>query len=695
MSGGGKPVTIATVIYEAKQGGWKPARSEPPPPEVLERHKKEREQRQAEAKRLEAERAEEAAAIAADIWANSEPARDDHPYLQKKQVPAYGLRQSEIVWLKFIDDDTGEIKGYEVKNALIIPAYTSAKKLSSVQIITGDGKKRFLLDGKMAGAYAKIGEINKTTEKIVICEGWATGASIHLATGLPVVVAFNAGNLKPVSEKMQAALPSSKFLIAADDDAFTKRRDGTPYNPGIEAAQATGLPYVTPLFRSLEGEPTDMNDLHTRQGIDAVLAMFEARIPESAVEPTVSLSPAQVPAIMPRAVDIFSPLPDTNDRMKPLSTIDNVLEICSRLGITVRYNVIAKEEEILIPDESFSIDNQANASFAWLTSWCAKFRMPTANLGDYVTYLSDKNLFNPVAQWIESKPWDGISRLPELYATIKAKDDGDELKEILIKRWMISAVAAAFSPDGVSAAGVLVLQGDQYLGKTKWFKSLVPESLGVVKDGMLLRPDDKDSVKQVCSFWLVELGELDATFRRSDIAALKSFITAKSDVLRRAYARKESHFARRTVFFGSVNPREFLHDATGNRRYWTIECASIDHSHSVDMQQAWAEVYALWRGGEGFYLSPTEMAALNHHNENFTVADPINERIQTSINWEADLNYWDWKTATDVLISIGIDRPTNGDATKAAQCIRALNGNKGKRSNGKSLLFVPPKRDRF
>src|SRR5690606_6767655 len=179
-----------------------------------------------------------------------------------------------------------------------------------------------------------------------------------------------------------------------------------------------------------------------------------------------------------------------------------------------------------------------------------------------ITYLSDQNQYNPVAEWITSKTWDGIPRMQSLYDTVVAVDqDTDprvmELKETLIKRWMMSAIAGAFLPDGVSAAGVLVFQGEQYLGKTKWFKSLVPEQLGLLKDGMLLRPDDKDSVKQICSFWLVELGELDSTFRKSDIAALKSFITSNSDVLRRAYARKESQYARRTVFFGSVNPREF------------------------------------------------------------------------------------------------------------------------------------------
>jgi putative DNA primase/helicase len=390
-----------------------------------------------------------------------------------------------------------------------------------------------------------------------------------------------------------------------------------------------------------------------------------------------------------QSVDFYSPLPDANDRGKPLATIENLQEVCRRLGVTVRYNVISKEEEILIPDESFSLDNQANASLAWMASWCARFRMPTEKLGDFVTYLADKNLHNPVAEWIISKPWDGKSRLPDLCATIKSNDD--PLKEVLLRRWLVSAVAAAFDPHGVSAHGVLVLQGDQYLGKTKWFKQLVPAHLGVVQDGMMLRPDDRDSVKQVCSFWLVELGELDATFRKSDIAALKSFITRKNDVLRRAYARKESQYARRTVFFGSVNPKQFLHDSTGNRRYWTIEATDIDHSHTVDMQQLWAEMLALWKAGETYYLQPEEMARLNEHNEDFTVSDPVHERLQTRLDWAADKSHWEWRSATDTLIECGIERPNQSDVTKAAHYILENNGKHTKRTSKGRMLFIPPK----
>lgn len=414
---------------------------------------------------------------------------------------------------------------------------------------------------------------------------------------------------------------------------------------------------------------------------------------ESALQTTQSASSPGNTIVSRGSYDLESPLPFATDKGVPVKHIDNLAEICRRIGVTIRYNMIAKEEEILIPGQSFSIDNMGNATLAWLRSECSLFRFPVDSIDGMVTYIADRNQYNPVAEWVSSKPWDGVPRLQAFYDTVTGAFDHVErkrlFKETLLKRWMVSAIAAAFSPNGISAAGVLTFQGAQYLGKTKWFKQLVPAELGVLKDGMILRPDDKDSVKQCVSFWLVELGELDATFRKADIAALKSFLTNDSDVLRRAYARKESKFARRTVFFASVNPKEFLHDPTGNRRYWTIEATNLAHSHDLDMQQVWAEFYAIWRGGEGYYLTNDEVNELNEHNESFTAVDPIEDRILTRLAWDDEPIQWRWATATDLLMDIGFDRPTRSDATSCAAFIRKHNGNQGRRSNGKTILYAP------
>ena len=410
------------------------------------------------------------------------------------------------------------------------------------------------------------------------------------------------------------------------------------------------------------------------------------------------------PQAQPQAqsIDVFTPLIDITPKGKPLSTIENMQEILNRIGVIARYNVINKQIELLIPNAQFSIDNQANAALAHVLSWVNRFGMSTGNVQDFVTAIADGNQYNPVANWILSKEWDKKPRLMDFWSTIKEKEpttlpDGRQLKDVLLMRWMVSCVAAVFNPDGISAHGVLVLQGDQYLGKTKWMKSLAPKELGVIKDGITLNPSDKDSVMQCVRNWIVELGELDATFRKSDIASLKSFITSDRDVLRRPYARLESEFARRTVFFASVNPKQFLHDPTGNRRFWTIECEYIDHSHTFDMQQVWVEVYdQLYKKGVKCYLEPDEMAALNNRNESHTSDEPIKDMIDTAYNWLAPASSWIYKsTATDICIFAGMLKPTKADINSAAQHVEKKYKVQTKYNNGRKVWMMPPKLNQY
>lgn len=674
VSGG---VGIGTLIHEAIANGY---RFTDDAPKIDEKERERRKESQREYEARQRELGKQAAADAISLWDSAKDlVGNAHPYLKRKNVDGYGLRVGR--WP--LRNRDGEIYSH-AENVLLIPIKRPSGALTSLQAIFDvlphgySSDKSYWRDGKKSGSFHMIGTPGVGT--VAICEGYATGATIHEAMGWAVAVCFDRSNLQTVAEALRPKLSGVDFVICADNDQFTEG------NPGVtdatKAAKSIRARLCVPQFRDTDTEPTDWNDLQNLEGIEAVRRQLE---PE-----------AKVPANDNRlSIDYLSPLIDTNEKGKPLATIENLREMCRRLGVLIRYNVISKEEEILIPDESFTVDNGANASIGWLISWCNRFGMPAGNLGDYVTYLADKNLYNPVANWITSRPWDGEDRLKELFATITAEGEENdprarELKETLILRWLLSAVAAAFEPNGVSAHGVLVLQGDQYLGKTKWFKSLVPDHLGVVQDGMMLRPDDRDSVKQVCSFWLVELGELDATFRKSDIAALKSFITRKNDVLRRAYARRDSNFARRTVFFGSVNPKQFLHDTTGNRRYWTIACSRIDHSHQIEMQQLWAQVYALYQEGEPIYLKPDEMAALNDHNEGFMTADPIEERILSRLDWQAPEIAWRWATTTEVLEMIGLDKANMSDTVKASGALRKHNGGKAKRSSGKNLLLIPP-----
>ena len=377
----------------------------------------------------------------------------------------------------------------------------------------------------------------------------------------------------------------------------------------------------------------------------------------------------------------------------PLSTVDNIKALLDFYQINVAYDVIKKDISIMIPSLQFLKDTAKESRLTHVVSCAKKHRIPRGDIEEFVAYIANQNPTNPVAHWITSSPWDGVNRSDAFYSTIKTKASDEALKKVLIKKWMLSAIAAAFCVNGSAGSGILVLQGEQYMGKTKWFKSLVPAELEVTKDGMMLDPKDKDSVYQCVTNWLVELGEVDATFRKADIAQLKAFLTKDTDILRLAYGRKTSEFARRTVFFASVNQVDYLSDPTGNRRFWTIQCQSIDHSHTLPMQQVWAEFYEMWKDGASHYLTTEEMKLLNHHNMEFQTTDPFEEmfleRYYTKEEGEQYGMEASFRSSLNILGSFAITNPSRVDYTRLRATLAQLKVERTKEKGVRGYLVYP------
>lgn len=384
--------------------------------------------------------------------------------------------------------------------------------------------------------------------------------------------------------------------------------------------------------------------------------------------------------------------PNVTERGKIVACEQNLRFLLDTLGVNVRYNVISKQVEMQIPNVSFSIDNCANASLAWITSRIKEAGMDCAYHREYLGLIADGNQYNPVLDWITSQSWDGRTRLPDLYATITAKNQ--KAKELFMFRWLVGAVASACSPDGIDSNGILVLQGNQGLGKTWWFRKLVPkESLpNATRADASINPHDKDSVNQAITYWLVELGELDATFKRSEIAALKSFITREYDIFRRPFMPTDSKFPRRTAFMASVNPKQYLTDETGNRRFWTIECEKIDSYHTIDMQQLWAEIHEKWMNGASHQLSNEEKEMLGDINKEHITADPIVEMISSIYDWDAHEEYWRWMTATEILQDMDVNRISKAELRTCSAVVREMNGEQETRNKKGRVLLIPPKR---
>jgi putative DNA primase/helicase len=186
------------------------------------------------------------------ILGQCKPATQAHPYLDRKQIKPYGILA------RF--------------GSLVIPLRDAYGLVQSLQFIDANGEKGFLSGGRVAGCFYGIGSPKGL---IWLAEGFATGATIHDATGDAVAVCFSAGNIKRVAEALRGNYPCEEWVIAADNDT------GTPGNPGkaaaLEAARRFRLKVAWPTFP--EGsQGTDFNDLAQEIGLLALRRDLEAAL---------------------------------------------------------------------------------------------------------------------------------------------------------------------------------------------------------------------------------------------------------------------------------------------------------------------------------------------------------------------------------------------------------------------------------
>lgn len=587
------------------------------------------------------------------------PDKGQSEYLKRKGLEDCFLFSEEDLGVRF------------ESNTIIVPIRDIDGKIQSIERIFPDGKKLFWKGAKKQGGCHVIGKIK---DKIYFSEGFATSASIHLATNQACVDCFGLNSIEQVVDLYRGKFPEKELIICGDKNTSEGSQSE---RIATEAAKLHSVAIVFPSFSSIDSSlppPTDFNDLHTREGLEALRKIL-----------CQNTSLVVIPK-MDEGMVIEKNFPH-EDNGRRLATIENLNELMRRTNIIVRYNVISKKNEYLPPPPFAStLDNEGNTSLAVIMSWCERCQIPTKNLMTYLTALADQNQYNPVKAWIESEPWDGVCRLQAFYETVKSPDM--KLKNTLMRYWLISAIAAAYEPSGVKADGILVFQGIQFGGKTEWFKKLAPKKL--ISEGVTLKLDQKDSIASAISFWINELGELDATFRRSDIAQLKAFTSKTTDIFRRPFALADSYYPRRTVFVASVNDMNYLNDPTGNRRFWTIPCEGIDIAHEVNMQQLWAQVYEqLYLAGERWYMSQEENKELAIHNEDFEALDAIAEKIQTKFDWN-DPRRQDL-TLTEVSERIGLQNPNTKDLRSVANAVRRLTGmQKPKKTDGRRVYPIAP-----
>jgi len=345
-----------------------------------------------------------------------------------------------------------------------------------------------------------------------------------------------------------------------------------------------------------------------------------------------------------------------NGEDKILATIDNLRALMDHYGIEARYNLIHKR--VYVSGLSCLPGEEENTLYAEMLSRAALHGLPIQGMTPYLERIAQQNAYNPVTDWLDSLnplPGNPIPRFVQHCGFTQR-----EWAEIACRRWFIQAVAAAdygkHSDNSLARPEfpyVLVLAGDQGLTKTSLMYDLLPAQ---VRDcftaGRMLDTSKKDSIFEAIKNWIVELGEIDSTFRKSDIAALKAFLTKQVDDVRLPYAKTWSHMPRRTCYMATVNQLKFLQDATGNRRFWPLVIVQKISPIQQNLAEAiWAWAWSEYKAGEQWWLTPEEeqlhaQIVAGHEDR------PIKERILDCYDFTSD-NRNVLITSTEVFKEIG------------------------------------------
>lgn len=228
--------------------------------------------------------------------------------------------------------------------------------------------------------------------------------------------------------------------------------------------------------------------------------------------------------------------------------------------------------------------------------------------------LSSEKRFHPVRQYLDSQKWDGKKRLDWLLVDYLGAEDTNYVHAVTRKTF--SAAAARIYQPGIKFDTILVLIGEQGIGKSTLFAKM---GKNWYSDSMTIADmKDKTAAEKLQGIWIMELSEL-AGIRKMDVETVKSFLSRMDDQYRAPYELYVESHPRNSIVVGTTNSTSgFLRDITGNRRFWPVTvtgkgCRTVWELTEEEIGQLWAEAVTYYKNGEPLYLDEaTEREALTN-----------------------------------------------------------------------------------
>lgn len=423
--------------------------------------------------------AEAAANRASKAWARLLP-DGDSPYLAAKGVIGYGL--------KFTEHGTA-----------VVPLTDTGARIHGLQFLrtpqqAKEGRrpvKEFWPPGiAKKGHFHLIG--HQPHWIVLVAEGYATAATLHAATGYPVAVAFDAGNLKPVAEALRQRYKQAKVLVCADDDILGKCIDpkckarialpvhpvdcpacGKPHgytNAGVESASAAAMEargeWVMPRFTDQaariakwldgKGKDSDFNDLHALEGLSAIGAQVSARLTELHWDPPQLRA---VPSLQPGG---------RGAKLKPIQFLEDLLKRFAYVYGSSEA-VFDRQEHVLVKlTDMRNLCIRSDLHKAWMEH-PDRDVVRLEEIG-FDPACEDPNITcNLWAGWpTDAKEGECQRLLDHLYYLCSAERNAREVYD-----WVLKWLAYPLQHPGAKMRSTVVLHGGQGTGKNVIFEAVM------------------------------------------------------------------------------------------------------------------------------------------------------------------------------------------------------------------------------
>lgn len=291
--------------------------------------------------------------------------------------------------------------------------------------------------------------------------------------------------------------------------------------------------------------------------------------------------------------------------------------------------------------------------------------MSSTNAFDGVMRVAQLQPFDPLVSWLDTIEWDGISRIDSLFFDVFGTPHSDyvaAVSQILI----IGAVQRAYSP-GCKQDYMPILQGAQGYLKSTFLRVLFGDFFGEKCSPIF---EGSDALMELRGKWCLEVAELNA-FTKSEVNAVKSFLSRTVDEYRMPYARSSERHPRRCIVVGTTNEDQYLRDSTGNRRFLPVLChqrANLSYVES-NREQLFAEGVA--RRGENCAIDGDLIAEAMQRQEAAAIDDPWMERIADF----CDANRREWLSTDEILsdcIHMDVSRMGRAEQMRVAQVLVQL-----------------------